>query len=159
MLKMVPSSYVVLYHDGQFKCQMNLSETVSQIKYIYAELSVLPKILDLDKFVRHIWLWPDDCKKDNNTSSTIPPVTFKLMMVSSNYCFLWTDEGPHSANPTTVDNGGPALTWFVPLWLPPANNCSSRNWRCSRQPLVREVIVSWCAQIRAKVRLLAYHVV
>ena len=159
MLKMAPSSCVVLYHDGQFKCQMNLSETVSQIKYIYAELSVLPKILDPDKLVRHIWLWPDDCKKDNNTSSTIPPVTFKLMMVSSNYCFLWTDEGPHSANPSTVDNGGPALTWFVTLWLPSANNFSRRYWRCSHQPLVRAVIVSWCAPISVKVRLLTYHVV
>ena len=159
MLKMAPSSCVVLYTDGQFKCQMNHSETVSQIRKIYMPSSA---------FCQRFWIlinlyvslaltrW---VQEDNKTSSTIPPVTFKLMMVSSNYCFLWTDEGPHSANPTTVDNGGPALTWFVPLWLPPANNCSSRNWRCSRQPLVREVIVSWCAQMRAKVRLLAYHVV
>jgi hypothetical protein len=26
-------------------------------------------------------------QENNKTSSTIPPVTFKLMMVSSNYCF------------------------------------------------------------------------
>jgi len=35
MLKMAPSSCVVLYTDGQFKCQMNHSETVSQIRKIY----------------------------------------------------------------------------------------------------------------------------
>jgi len=52
-------------------------------------------------------------QEDNKISSTIPPVTFKLMIASSNYCFLWTDEGPHSANPTTVGNSGPALTWFL----------------------------------------------
>jgi len=49
MLEMAPSSCVVLYHDGEdlndLKCQMNQSETVSQIKvYLYAELSVLQKI-------------------------------------------------------------------------------------------------------------------
>mmetsp|Transcript_13432 Transcript_13432/g.23864 ORF Transcript_13432/g.23864 Transcript_13432/m.23864 type:complete len:80 (-) Transcript_13432:867-1106(-) len=54
----------VVYHDDDtflerklnddLKCQMNQSETVSQIKvYLYAELSVLPKILDPDKLVRH----------------------------------------------------------------------------------------------------------
>lgn len=45
-----------------------------------------------------------------------------------------------------------------PLSQPSANYYSRRNFRCSRQ-LVRALIVSWCAPIRAKVRLLAYHVV
>ena len=43
-------------------------------------------------------------------SSTIPPVTFKLMMASSNYCILWTDDSPHSATPTAVGNRGPGTT-------------------------------------------------
>jgi len=86
MLKMAPSSCVVLYTDGQFKCQMNHSETVSQIRKIYMPSSAfcqrfwilinLYVILALTRWVQ----------EDNKTSSTIPPVTFKLMMVSSNYC-------------------------------------------------------------------------
>ena len=43
-------------------------------------------------------------------SSTISPVTFKLMMACSNYCFLWTDDSPHSATPTAVGNRGPGTT-------------------------------------------------
>ena len=63
-----------------------VSETVSQIRKIYMPSSAfcqrfwilinLYVILALTRWVQG----------DNKTSSTIPPVTFKLMMVSSNYC-------------------------------------------------------------------------
>ena len=43
-------------------------------------------------------------------SSTISAVTIKLMMASSNYCILWTDDRPHSATPTAVGNRGPGTT-------------------------------------------------
>ena len=32
------------------------------------------------------------------------------MIASSNYCNLWTDDGPHSATPTAVGNRGPGTT-------------------------------------------------
>ena len=137
-----------------------LSETVSQIKVYICRAQRFAKDFGSWKiWTSHLALtrWLQERQQH---SSTIPPVTFKLMMASSNYCILWTDDRPHSATPTTVGNGGPGITGFcTPVITTSANNCSRRNWRCSRQRLVRAVIVSWCAPIRAKVRLLAYHVV
>jgi len=49
-------------------------------------------------------------QEKKTTSSTISPVTFKLMMACSNYCILWTDDSPHSATPTAVGNRGPGTT-------------------------------------------------
>ena len=93
------------------KSQMNQSETVSQIKVCICQAQRFAKdrfgpwkILKLTSGFDQVDAW-----KKKKYSSTIPPVTFfnKLMMASSNYCILWTDDSPHSATPTAVGTRGP----------------------------------------------------
>ena len=49
-------------------------------------------------------------ERKNTHQLGISPVTFKLMMASSNYCILWTDDSLHSATPTADGNRGPGVT-------------------------------------------------